>query len=110
MEFPHLQKIYARYGGDDFTIFSVETTNRPELSKEFVQEFGATFPVVVDTARAAREAYELIGVPSSFVIDREGRYIFRHLGFSEGDEVMIEDEIRLLMDMGAGEPGGVTAS
>ena len=101
MEFPHLQKIFAKYGGDDFTVFSVEKTNRPELSKEFVLEHGATFPVVVDTARVARESYELLGVPTTFMIDRQGRYIFRHLGFSEGDEVMLEDEIRLLMGEGA---------
>ena len=98
MEFPHLQEIYATYQGDDFELLAVETSNRPELAKEFVEKHGATFPIAIDDAEMSREAYELLGVPTTFMIDREGKIIFRHLGFSPGDEEMLDAELRMLLE------------
>lgn len=106
MEFPHLQEIYARYAGEEFTILSVETTNRPQLAREMIDEFGATFPVVVDEERVAGEKYGLIGVPTTWMVDRQGRIVFRHLGFSPGDEEMLRAEVELLLRDGIGAPEG----
>jgi len=98
VEYPHLQEIYARRGGDEFTILSVETTNRPELAKKFVAEVGATFPIVLDTEKKAREIFNLVGVPTNLLIDREGRIVFRHLGFSLGQEKMLDAEVQYLIE------------
>lgn len=106
MEFPHLQQIYATHRSDDFELLAVETTNRSELAKEFVKKYGATFPIATDDAKMSRERFELLGVPTTFLIDREGRIIFRHLGFSQGDEKMLEAEIRLLLERDAAAAGG----
>jgi hypothetical protein len=97
VEFPHLQEIHEAYGGDDFSVLAVETTNRPELAREFVQDHGATFPVLLDDQKVSRERFELVGVPTSLLIDRQGNVIFRHLGFSEGQEEMLEAEVQLLL-------------
>ncbi|MDM7916314.1 MAG: TlpA family protein disulfide reductase [Candidatus Eisenbacteria bacterium] len=98
MEYPHLQQIYARRGGDDFTILSVETTNRPQLAREFVQKVGATFPIVLDVDKKMHDLYSLEGVPYNLVIDRDGRVIFRHLGFAEGGEETLDAEIAYLLE------------
>ena len=97
MEYPHLVDLYKRYGGPDFVIFGVEGTNRPQLAKEFLEEMGVTFPVVMDDQKVAREIYEIKGYPTTYLIDRDGRIIFRHLGFSEGKEKTFEAEIQLLL-------------
>lgn len=97
MEFPHLQEIYKAHGGDDFTVLSIETTNRPELAKEMVAEFGATFPVLIDEEKVSREIFGLVGVPTTLLIDREGKVIFRHLGFMPGHEKMLEAEVGILL-------------
>lgn len=97
MEFPHLVEIYKAHGGDKFTVLTVETTNRPALAKEFVAEFGATFPVLVDEPKISRELFELVGVPTTLLIDRQGKVVFRHLGFSPGHEKMLEAEVGILL-------------
>lgn len=98
MEYPHLQEIYARRGGDDFTILSIETTNRPELAKKFADEIGARFPILLDENKQARTVYGLQGVPTNLLIDRQGRVVFRHLGFSKGQEKILDAEIQYLLD------------
>ncbi len=98
MEFPHIQEIWAEHGGDDFVVLSVETTNRPELARAFVEKYGATFPVAMDEEKSARETFELVGVPTTLMIDRQGNVIFRHLGFSEGNEEMFKAELEILLN------------
>jgi hypothetical protein len=92
-----LQQIFAQHGGSDFTILSIETTNRPELAREFVQKVGATFPIVLDEQKTAGTIFQLQGVPTNLLIDREGNVIFRHLGFSPGHEKILEAEVLTLM-------------
>jgi hypothetical protein len=98
VEYPHLQEIFARRGGDDFTILSIETTNRPELARKFVDEVGAKFPIILDEKKEARNVFALQGVPTNLLIDREGRVVFRHLGFSEGHEKILDAEVQVLLD------------
>ncbi len=109
MEYPYLQQIYARHAGSDFTILSIETTNRPELAKKFVAEVGATFPIVLDDTKQARGLFSLKGVPTNLVIDRQGNIIFRHLGFAPGEEKVLEAEIEYLQKSGT-EAGGELGS
>ena len=99
MEYPHLVDLYARRGGSDFTILSVETTNRPELAKMWVADMKATFPIVTDELKMARSIFQLKGVPTNILIDRKGRAIFRHLGFSPGDEKILEAEVEYLVGL-----------
>lgn len=102
MEYPHLQEIYARRAGNDFTILSIEVSNRPEMAKKFVAEIGATFPILLDENKMARTLYSLKGVPANLLIDRDGNIIFRHLGFSPGHEKILDAEVQYLLDKPAG--------
>ena len=99
MEYPHLVDIYERRGGNDFTILSVETTNRPELAKKWVADMKATFPIVTDELKMARSMFQLKGVPTNILIDRNGRAIFRHLGFNPGEEKILEAEVEYLLGL-----------
>lgn len=101
MEYPHLQEIFKQHGGNDFTILSIETTNRPELARKFVEQVGATFPIVLDDQKTAGTTFQLQGVPTNLLIDRDGNVIFRHLGFAPGHEKILEAEVKLLMGSGS---------
>jgi hypothetical protein len=40
--------------------------------------------------------FKIQGTPTNLVIDRQGRIIFRHLGFSPGSEKILAAEIEML--------------
>jgi len=42
------------------------------------------------------------GNPTTYIIDREGRVLSYHLGFQEGDEVELEEEITDLLTSSGG--------
>jgi hypothetical protein len=97
VEYPHLQELQAKHGGNDFTILSIDTSNRPDLNGPFIQQIGVTFPVLLDDRKVSKDVFKIKGTPTNLVIDRQGRIIFRHLGYTPGDEKVLEAEILSLM-------------
>jgi len=97
VEFPHLVELYNTYKSQGFTVVAVDGTNRPHLAAPFIKETKAAFPVLMDDKDVAGGLYAIKGYPTTFMIDKEGRIIFRHLGFAEGKEKAMEREIQLLL-------------
>ena len=67
-------------------MLAVEVTRRAELAQQFMKEVGVTFPVVEDQSDIAGSLYQVTGTPTHFVIDRQGRIIFRGVGYAAGSE------------------------
>ncbi len=97
MEYPHLQDLYAKLGGKDFVLVSIDNRNRPDQNAPFIAKVGVTFPVLLDDAGVSKDVFKIQGTPTNLVIDRQGRIIFRHLGFTPGDEKVLEAEVEMLM-------------
>jgi hypothetical protein len=78
-------------------VLAVETTNRPQLAKEFTSSIGVTFPVVLDDKKMSAELYDVHATPTTLMIDRSGRIIFRSLGYSPGKEASLAAQIEYLL-------------
>jgi len=64
--------------------------------KPFVEQNGVTYTILVGN-RDVGQAYKLQGIPTTFVLDRDGRIAAKHLGFRPSDaDVMREEVARLL--------------
>ncbi|MCZ8518018.1 MULTISPECIES: TlpA family protein disulfide reductase [Paenibacillus] len=75
-EAPDLQAVYAKYKDRvDFYGVNVTSEDSAKEAKAFVKKYQFTFPVLLDTEGTAAEAYRLRLVPSSYLIDREGKLV-----------------------------------
>jgi hypothetical protein len=97
VEYPHLQEIFAKHGGNDFALVSIDNRNRPDQNAPFIAKVGATFPILLDDRNVSSELFHIQGTPTNLIIDGQGRIVFRHLGYSPGDEKVLEAEIESLM-------------
>jgi thiol-disulfide isomerase/thioredoxin len=72
-EFPELQQV-AIENGDNLVIIGVNHTSAdtPALVPDFVEEFGITFPIVLDETGDVVKTYQVLGLPTSVFIDRNG--------------------------------------
>lgn len=71
-ETPELQDLH-RERGDEVIIFSVNATAQDQGDiAGFVEEFGVTFPVVLDTEAVAFKDYNVIGLPTTIFVNAEG--------------------------------------
>ncbi len=90
--FPFLERLYKRYGSEE-TVFLGISQDNAKASKEFADEYGVTFPVLVDAeGYPASNAYGLTNVPTSFLIDTGGTVKLSCGGFNKKElEAMAAD-------------------
>ena len=80
-EFPELQAA-AVENSDKLVIIGVNltTNDTPTQVPAFVAEFGITFPIVLDETGEVSKMYQVMGLPTSVLIDQEGIIKDMHLG------------------------------
>jgi len=73
-EMPALERVYEANRDRGLEIVALNTTFQDSegAAAEFVQEFGLTFPVVLDRAGEASRTYQLRALPTTFFIDKGG--------------------------------------
>lgn len=71
-ELPVLEAYYEKHAADGFVIIGIEDGEPPEQVAAFVQGWGLTYPIWTDQTAAGEAAFRVRGLPSSFVIDRNG--------------------------------------
>ena len=72
-EMPVLQDFYIDHAGLGFTILAIESGEPPAEVAAFVDQYGLTFPVLLDPTQSAMAAFQNYSLPSSYVVDREGQ-------------------------------------
>jgi len=91
--FPFLERLYKRYGSKDVTFLGISQDN-PRATKEFGDEYGVTFPMVLDAeGYPASNAYGLTNVPTSFLIDSDGSVKIASMGFNKKDLEAVAAEL-----------------
>jgi peroxiredoxin len=69
-----------------------------EQAAAMAHGLGLTFPVLVDTTKAASSQFNLKSMPLLLLIDREGRVRDSYSGFERGQELLITEKLRLLLN------------
>ncbi|MET3699385.1 peroxiredoxin [Bacillus oleivorans] len=96
-EMPHLQNFYEDHKNNDIEILAVNLTNLDdgeEVVKSFVTDYGLTFPVLLDTEGDVGMTYETFTIPTSYILDQEGRIFQKVVG--PMDEQMLNDIINAI--------------
>ncbi|HVB16787.1 MAG TPA: TlpA disulfide reductase family protein [Stellaceae bacterium] len=104
-EMPTLDRLQARLGGPGFEVVALSIDRKGlEAVQPFYQELGlkALRTYVDESGRAAREI-DAPGVPTTLLIDREGREIGRVVGPAEWDSPQAEAVIRKYLPENAAE-------
>lgn len=71
-EFPLLAAKLSEYEDGGLVVVGVLTDDPPEPAREFVAEYGAGWPTVLDPERAFRTAYRVAARPQTYFIDSGG--------------------------------------
>lgn len=83
--FPFIERLYEMYGGGSVTFLGI-SQNDPADTREFMQEFGTKFPVLIDDrGYPASNQYGLTNVPSLFWIAPDGKIRLSSVGFGKAD-------------------------
>jgi thiol-disulfide isomerase/thioredoxin len=79
-EMPALQAFYEKHREAGFVLVGLNQEETRAVVEPFVREFGLTFPIWLDEDYLAQREFNTISLPSSYVIDRDGRVRLMWLG------------------------------
>ena len=87
-EAPSLERLYraARAEGFEGLGISVDSEQDEAAVERFVRELGLTFPIPRDPHKRVYAAYQVSGVPETFLVDRQGRVLERFVGPQNWDD------------------------
>jgi peroxiredoxin len=96
-EMPLLQQIHAKYEPLGFTMLGVNVEPDSAAAQTWLKGMPVRFPIVFDRKSEVSASFGVEAMPSSVLIDREGRVRHVHRGYKPGDEAVYTDLIRGLV-------------
>ena len=96
VEIPHFVELQKHYGDKGLTVIGITLDEQgPEVVKKFVKQLGVNYPIVIGNEKVAEAYGGIDGIPTTFVIDRQGRIVSLHIGYD--DKAAFEKEIQSLL-------------
>ena len=96
-EMPLMDEIYQQYKDLGFTILAVNVDEDPADADRFLAAVPVSFPVVYDSQSKVSEMYKVDAMPTTIMIDRDGRKRFLHRGYKVGYEDEYAQQVKLLV-------------
>jgi peroxiredoxin len=96
-EMPRLDTLYQKYRKSGFVLLGVNVDDDPRTALATATKLNVSFPVLLDTDKKVSKLYDLNTMPSTIVIDRDGKVRFLTRGFHAGTERDYEQQIRGLL-------------
>ena len=98
VEMPSMERLYQQLKDDQFVILAVDLQETGETVREFADELGLTFPILLDSMGIAGAGYGVSGIPTTYLVDKEGRLVARLIGSREWDTTGTLEILRELME------------
>jgi thiol-disulfide isomerase/thioredoxin len=98
LSLPALDKIYQELAPKGLKVMAISVDVVEEDAWDFLARYPVTYPIAIDTEGSVPKAYAVNGMPSGYLIDREGRVRAVHVGFKRGDEDALRTEILQLLE------------
>ncbi len=104
-EMPSMERLYRAHRGDGLRVVAVSVDEPAggrtmrELVAEFVDAYDLTFPVLLDPGgRSVELVYGTPGLPTTFLIDRDGRIRRRLVGGAAWDQPPYSRMVQRLLE------------
>lgn len=95
IEIPGFVELQKKYRDSGFAIIGISMDESVEPVREFYEEFRMNYPVALGSNKLAELYGGILGLPTAFLIGRDGRIYTRHVGAAPMR--VFEDDIKKLL-------------
>lgn len=98
-EMPSMERLSQALQGEAFSVLAVDVGEDADAIDAFTGQLDTppTFPVVLDTRGRAMQAWNVAGLPTTFLVDKQGRIVASAIGGREFDHPELIRAIRELL-------------
>ena len=95
-EMPAMQRAWQQMKGEGILVVAINVGEDQETIEQFTSEVPVDFPLPMDTDSEVVQSWPVRGLPTTFVVDPEGRLVYRAEGERAWDSSEMLDLIRAL--------------
>lgn len=92
--FPFLDQLQKEYGAQGLRVMGVNLDEAVVDAEKFLSDYPVGFTIVADPSKQCAKDFDVIAMPSSYLIDRTGVVRYIHRGFRPGET----KELRLIVE------------
>ena len=96
-EMPLLEVLYKKYSDLGFVLLAVNVEEDPSKAEDLLRDIPVTFPVLYDNSNKVSKLYKVIAMPSTVIIDRDGKLRYLHRGYLPGYEEEYKKQVSELI-------------
>jgi thiol-disulfide isomerase/thioredoxin len=99
-EMPSMERLYQKLNGEDFTVIAVNQMETGDHVFAYTGQLAVdpTFTILFDRDSRVSNSYRVNGLPTTYLIDKQGNIRFRAIGGREFDHPDVEKQILQLMN------------
>ncbi|MCK9481937.1 MAG: TlpA family protein disulfide reductase [Bacteroidia bacterium] len=92
----HYDEWVEKYGIEYVAVTVDDARNVPKV-KPLVNGKGWPYIILLDENKDLARALNVANPPMTFLVDKNGKIVYQHIGYTEGAEFQLEDEIKKLV-------------
>jgi peroxiredoxin len=96
-EMPLLDALYHKYQPLGFTLLGINVEEDSGAATKWLAETPVSFSILFDRENRVSKLYDVIAMPSTVMVDRQGDIRFIHHGYQPGYEDEYQNQIRELI-------------
>ncbi|TDF34778.1 TlpA family protein disulfide reductase [Alteromonadaceae bacterium M269] len=96
-ELPEFEKMQQDYEDLGFTVMAVNVDDDSRKADVLLRDIKVSFPVLFDPEGDVSKLYDVSAMPTTVVIDRDGKQRLLHKGYKRGDEKKYRQLVKALM-------------
>jgi len=104
-EMPAFERLHRDFTGQGLTVLGVNVREGAQAIQRYAKELDLTFPLVLDSNGEIRNSYGVIGLPTTFLIGRDGRTVGLAVGPREWSSGPARAIIQALLTESVGTKG-----
>jgi len=97
LEMPHLDRLFDKYRATGFVMLGVNVDDDAGRAVALATRAGWKFPLLLDTEKTVSRLYDISTMPTTVLVDRDGRVRHVHNGYTPGLEDVYERQVRELL-------------
>ena len=97
LSLPALNRLSKEFDAADFGVVAISVDYVDEDALDFLKRYPVDYPVAIDTTGNSGRDFAVAGMPSGYLIGRDGLIRQVHVGFRKGDEALLREQIQSLI-------------
>ena len=97
LSLPALNRLSKEFNAADFGVVAISVDYVDEDALDFLKRYPVDYPVAIDKTGNSGRDFAVAGMPSGYLIGRDGLIRKVHVGFRKGDEAVLRQQIQDLI-------------